>query len=139
MPLILPPLALCLATQAKCLREVALLSANNGQLVKPNTPTPASPTGLRHPVLGFLKRRGGDSNPRYRLRGTTVFETAAFSPRRSPLISIKLMLAGLFRESSTAPDLIQGALGRTWASKWHKNGITELRSRSPIAPSPAPG
>ena len=81
----------------------------------------------------------GDSNPRYTLPCTTVFETAAFSPRRSPLISIKPMLAGLFRESSTAPNLIQGALGRTWASKWHKNGITELRSRSPIAPSPAPG
>jgi hypothetical protein len=52
---------------------------------------------------------------------------------------MKLMLAGLFRESSTARDLLQGALGHTWASKWHKNGTTELRSRSPIAPSPAPG
>ena len=40
---------------------------------------PATGAGSRLVVLGFPKRRGGDSNPRYRLRGTTVFETAALS------------------------------------------------------------
>ena len=42
----------------------------------PNSPqireNPASPTGLRHTLFGFAKRRGGDSNPRYRLRDTTA-------------------------------------------------------------------
>ena len=34
---------------------------------------PATRTGSRPTILGFLKRRGGDSNPRYRLRGTKGF------------------------------------------------------------------
>ena len=49
----------------------------------PNSPerreNPDMATGSYQAVLGFPKRRGGDSNPRYRLRGTTVFETAAFN------------------------------------------------------------
>ena len=40
----------------------------------PNSPqrrqNPASSTGSRHAILGFLKRRGGDSNPRYRSSST---------------------------------------------------------------------
>ena len=44
----------------------------------PNSPesreNPAPWTESRHTILGFPKRRGGDSNPRYRLHGTTVFE-----------------------------------------------------------------
>jgi hypothetical protein len=50
----------------------------------PNSPetreNPAIWAELRQLVLGFPKRRGGDSNPRYRLRGTTVFEGSALGP-----------------------------------------------------------
>jgi hypothetical protein len=43
------------------------------------TKNPASSTGFQPAILGFPKRRGGDSNPRYTLPCTTVFETAALN------------------------------------------------------------
>jgi len=46
----------------------------------PRRKNPASSTGSQHAILGFLKRRGGDSNPRYRLRGITVFEGSILGP-----------------------------------------------------------
>jgi hypothetical protein len=50
----------------------------------PNSPQrregPAFQTGSSMATLGFTKRRGGDSNPRYRLRGTTVFEGSVLAP-----------------------------------------------------------
>ena len=51
----------------------------------------ATQAGFRPAVLGFLKWRGGDSNPRYRLRGTTIFETAAFN--RSPTSSRRITIS----------------------------------------------
>ena len=53
-------------------RPRPLAAAEFATELPPNSPekrkNPASATRSRRAVLGFLKRRGGDSNPQYRLR-----------------------------------------------------------------------
>ena len=84
--------------------------------------------------LAFLSGEGGIRTP------GTVCTAQRFSrpphslPGIPPLISTKLRLAGLFRESSTARDLIQGAtwahLGVQMAQEWHKRTAESVADRA---------